>query len=303
VRPTARPIVGASAAVVVLALVLVLATFTAVRASAAPVAQGPHIVFPIVGAVTAWHDDYGEVRPIDREQGNDIGVKPHTPVVAVVDGTVVTHYWGGAGWTIVLTAATGDVFEYIHLGLNGNRSSAFAAGLHDGQKVRQGRQIAWSGYSGNASIGFPHVEFQYRPHGGGPVDPYRMLKAAPHLRTAGGAPGAGGLRLTARGDVLWTAGVGDAALMCLHIQQARLTNGKVGPAGRAVVFSVPTTAVVVRDGRPVPLSAVTSGDLATVWSRALTGNPANAWTRVGGVAAARVQAQTAAGGLQPTPTP
>jgi peptidoglycan LD-endopeptidase LytH len=298
VRPTARPIVGGSAAVALLALVL--AAFAAAGASAAPRAQGPRIVFPIVGAVTSWHDDFGEVRPIDHEQGNDIGVKPHTPVVAVVDGTVVTHYWGGAGWTIVLTAAAGgDVFQYIHLGLNGKRSSAFVAGLRDGQKVKQGQQIAWSGYSGNASIGFPHVEFQYHPHGGGPVDPYGMLKAAPHLSTAGGVPGGGGgVRLTARGDVLWTAGTGDGALMCLHVQHATLTNGKAVPNGRAVVFAVPTSAVVVRDGRPVPVAALTSGDLATVWSRALTGNPATAWTRDGGVAAARVQAQTAASGLQ-----
>jgi hypothetical protein len=90
--------------------------------------------------------------------------------------------------------------------------------------------------------------------------------------------------------------------MCLHIQRATLTNGKVVPAGRAVVFAVPTSTVIMRDGRPASMSALTSGDTATVWSRALIGNPTAAWTREGGVAAARVQAQTAAGGLQPTPT-
>jgi hypothetical protein len=302
VRPTARPIAGGSAAVVLLALLL--AAVTAGGASAARSAQGaPKIVFPIVGSVTAWHDDFGEARPIDHEQGNDIGVKPHTPVVAVAAGTVVTHDWGGAGWTIVLTAPSGDTFEYIHLGLNGRRASAFVAGLRDGQHVKQGQQVAWSGYSGNASIGFPHVEFQYHPHGGPPVDPYRMLKAAPHLTAVGSLPtSAGGLRLTARGDVLWTAGTGDGALMCLHVQHATLTDGKVVPAGRAVIFAVPTTAAIVRNGRPAAMSALASGDQATVWSRPLTGNPAAAWTRAGGVAAAKVQAQAASGGLQPTPT-
>jgi hypothetical protein len=224
----------------------------AVGGYAATTTLGPgQIVFPIVGRITSWHDDFGESRPIDREQGNDIGTNPGTPVVAAVTGKVERMWWGGAGWTLRLTAANGDQYLYIHLGLNGRPATAYVPGLRTGDRVQQGEQIGWSGYSGNASRSFPHVEFQYLPGGKRPVDPYSLLTAAPHLLFAAPHVRRGASRpqllLHLTGNVAETWQSGTYTSLHMVVTAATLSTGARVPTSDLVV-RVPSTAIVMRNG-------------------------------------------------------
>lgn len=237
-------------------------------------ALGPgQIVFPIVGRITSWHDDFGEARPIDHEQGNDIGTNPGTPVVAAVAGKVERMWWGGAGWTLRLTAANGDQFLYIHLGLNGRPATAYVPGLRTGDRVAQGEQIGWSGYSGNASRSFPHVEFQYLPGGRRPVDPYPALIAAPHLLFAAPHVRRGAARpplvLHLSGNVVETWQSGSYMSLHLLVSAASLSTGARVPTSDLVV-RVPARALVMRNGQLATAADLQPFDGVTAVSAPLT---------------------------------
>lgn len=120
--------------------------------------DGPH----------SFIDSWGYPRSGGRtHEGTDIMAASGTPVVAITDGTITySGYGSSAGYWIVLTGDDGHGYWYMHNTEN----------LVSGGHVKVGQQIATVGNTGNASGGAPHVHFEYHPGGGGPVNPYSMLR-------------------------------------------------------------------------------------------------------------------------------
>ena len=212
-------------------------------------ARASQYVFPIIGPIGQWHDDFGEARSRGAEQGNDIGCRPGLSVVAVTDGTIEQLSWGGGGWTIRLKADSGDQFLYLHLGRDSSRSTAFLRAVPNGAHVKQGQQIAWSGYSGNATAAFPHVEFQYLPHGGHEVSPYELLKAATRLS----APIDQKTTLTLAGQIASTSGIA----ITVDARKVRVGRRPAGP--RTVTVNLAAATKITQNGAPATSAALLPG--------------------------------------------
>ena len=89
-----------------------------------------------------------------------------TPVVAIVSGTItLSSYGDSAGNWQILSGDDGNAYWYMH-----NRTN-----LVNGGHVEMGQQIAEVGDTGNAT-GIPHLHFEYHPGGGGPVNPYPLVR-------------------------------------------------------------------------------------------------------------------------------
>ncbi|MFD7643227.1 M23 family metallopeptidase [Kitasatospora sp. NPDC059795] len=100
-----------------------------------------------------------------RHTGIDFPVPTGTPVLAVTDGTVSTHWHPAYGRMATVTAPDGTRTLYGHL-----RSFRITRG-----EVRAGEVIGWSGSTGNSTG--PHLHFEVRPDGETPVDPVPWLLA------------------------------------------------------------------------------------------------------------------------------
>ena len=108
----------------------------------------------------------------------DIMALEGTPVIAAAPGTVEKLFFsnGGGGNTIYVRSDDGKwIYYYAHL-------QAYAPGLAEGQRVRQGQVIARVGHTGNASAEGPHLHFainQMSPGQhwwqGDPINPYPLL--------------------------------------------------------------------------------------------------------------------------------
>lgn len=133
--------------------------------SALPLRGG--FIFP-VAASHAYSNDWGEPRSGHRHQGTDIFALRGTPVVAVVGGSVAADYSGRAGKMLYLYGSDGNSYEYMHL-------DGFA--VSEGG-VSAGQVIGYVGSTGNARGGSPHLHFEIHPGGGGPINPYPILRAA-----------------------------------------------------------------------------------------------------------------------------
>jgi murein DD-endopeptidase MepM/ murein hydrolase activator NlpD len=143
---------------------------TAPTTVAAPAPNLPRgsMTCPIDGP-NSFIDSWGYPRSGGRtHEGTDMMAAEGTPVVAITDGTITyAGYGSSAGNWIVLSGADGNGYWYMH-----NREN-----LVTGGSVKVGQQIATVGNTGNASGGAPHVHFEYHPGGGGPVNPYSMLRS------------------------------------------------------------------------------------------------------------------------------
>ena len=108
----------------------------------------------------------------------DIMAAEGTPVIAAADGTIEKLFFsnGGGGITIYERSADGKwMYYYAHL-------QAYAPGLAEGQRVRQGQVIARVGHTGNASPDGPHLHFAINRMApgqhwwqGDPINPYPLL--------------------------------------------------------------------------------------------------------------------------------
>ncbi|MFG2295090.1 peptidoglycan DD-metalloendopeptidase family protein [Streptomyces sp. NPDC048603] len=96
--------------------------------------------------------------------GIDFPVSYGTPVMAATDGVVRTQWNSAYGNMAIVTSPDGTETWYCHLSSTKIRSG----------KVKAGEVIAYSGNSGNSTG--PHLHFEVRPGGGGPIDPSAWLR-------------------------------------------------------------------------------------------------------------------------------
>ena len=99
-------------------------------------------------------------------RGIDIAAPIGTPIFAAATGEVIFAGWnsGGYGNLVKLKHSDGSVTLYAH-----NNKIL----VHQGQKIKQGQQIAEMGSTG-FSTG-PHLHFEIRPNGTKAIDPIALL--------------------------------------------------------------------------------------------------------------------------------
>ena len=108
----------------------------------------------------------------------DIMAAEGSPVVAAAPGTVEKLYFsqGGGGISAYIRSDDGRwSYYYAHL-------SAYAPGLHEGQRLLRGSPVGYVGHTGNASPDGPHLHFAINAmapgekwYNGTPVNPYPLL--------------------------------------------------------------------------------------------------------------------------------
>lgn len=108
----------------------------------------------------------------------DIMAAEGTPVVAAAPGTVEKLFFsrGGGGTSAYIRSDDQRwIYYYAHL-------SAYAPGLHEGQRLLRGAPVGYVGHSGNASPSGPHLHMainRMNPgdkwYQGRPINPYPLL--------------------------------------------------------------------------------------------------------------------------------
>ncbi|MFH9820796.1 peptidoglycan DD-metalloendopeptidase family protein [Streptomyces sp. NPDC017230] len=100
--------------------------------------------------------------------GIDFPVPTGTAIRAVGPGTVVTAGWNSAyGYQVVIKHGDGMYSQYAH-------QSSLA--VVDGQKVKGGDRIGYSGATGNVSGAHLHFEIRTGPEYGSDIDPVAYLR-------------------------------------------------------------------------------------------------------------------------------
>jgi murein DD-endopeptidase MepM/ murein hydrolase activator NlpD len=153
------------------------------------------IVFPVVGEVS-YVDDFGDARGASKHEGNDLMAPKRATAVAAEGGTV--RFWttsASAGCMLYLYGDSGTTYWYIHLNndrtlKNDNRGkcvagTAYAKGLHEGDRVEAGQAVGYVGDSGDANGIASHLHFEIHPKNGRAVDPFPFLRRAQALGGAG----------------------------------------------------------------------------------------------------------------------
>jgi murein DD-endopeptidase MepM/ murein hydrolase activator NlpD len=108
-------------------------------------------------------DDFGLARWGHRHQGIDIHAPSGTPIRAPFDGRAEDASNSVGGLAVNVLGADGFVYN-AHLSRLGGLG-----------RVREGDVIGYVGASGNASGTSPHDHFEWHPHGGSAIDPYKFL--------------------------------------------------------------------------------------------------------------------------------
>ena len=108
----------------------------------------------------------------------DIMAATGTPVVSAAPGTVEKLFFSkGGGGTSVYVRSDDGRWNYYYADL-----SAYAPGLHEGQRLRRGSPVGFVGSSGNANPAGPHLHMainRMNPgekwYQGTPINPYPLL--------------------------------------------------------------------------------------------------------------------------------
>lgn len=127
-------------------------------------------ICPFTPGRTSFIDSWGFPRSGGRtHKGVDMFAARGEPMYAVQAGSATSSSNRLGGITVHLRANTGHTYYYAHLD-----SRAFSGT----KSVEQGEVVGYNGNSGNARGGAPHLHFEIRPGGGGPVNPYPTVRAA-----------------------------------------------------------------------------------------------------------------------------
>lgn len=125
-------------------------------------------ICPFTPGRTSFIDSWGFPRSGGRShKGVDMFAARGEPMYAVQAGTATSSSNSLGGITVHLRADTGFAYYYAHLD-----SRAFSGS----KQVEQGEVIGYNGNSGNARGTSPHLHFEIRPGGGGPVNPYPTVR-------------------------------------------------------------------------------------------------------------------------------
>jgi len=134
-----------------------LAHAAAPQPQAMAISATPHraLIVPVDRvAVADLADTWGASRSEGRtHEGIDIVAPLGTLVLAVADGRIAKFFESERGGITIYQFDTSERFVYYYAHLN-----ARAAGLAEGDMVRQGQVIAYVGETGNAPI--PHLHFE-----------------------------------------------------------------------------------------------------------------------------------------------
>jgi murein DD-endopeptidase MepM/ murein hydrolase activator NlpD len=127
--------------------------------------RAAELVWPARGSLTSR---YGR-RWGKMHQGIDIAAPTGTPIFAAADGTIIASGYttGGYGNVIDVQHADGSMTRYGH-------NSRLLVSV--GQQVKQGQNIAEMGSTGHSTG--PHLHFEFRPSGGGAVNPMAFLPSS-----------------------------------------------------------------------------------------------------------------------------
>jgi len=119
-----------------------------------PDAPRPMII-PVAGVGRgAIRDMFDEVRGNRRHEAIDILAPRGTPVIAADDGVVTKLFTSKPGGLTVYEFDPDQRFCYYYAHLD-----RYAAGLHEGQLLRQGEVLGYVGTTGNAPKDTPHLHF------------------------------------------------------------------------------------------------------------------------------------------------
>ncbi|HEY5801311.1 MAG TPA: peptidoglycan DD-metalloendopeptidase family protein [Burkholderiaceae bacterium] len=137
------------------------------------------LAMPVAGIKAAQlTDTYEQMRGERRHEALDIMANKGTKVFAVADGKIAKLFNSKPGGLTVYQFDTSEKFSYYYAHLD-----RYAAGLTEGQSVRQGDLLGYVGSTGNADPKAPHLHFavfELTPEKqwwkGTPVNPYPLLK-------------------------------------------------------------------------------------------------------------------------------
>ena len=115
----------------------------------------------------------------------DIMAPTGTPVVAAAPGRVEKLFFSKGGGGISAYVRSDDnlwIYYYAHL-------SAYAPGLHEGQRLLRGAPVGYVGFTGNANPAGPHLHFAINRmapgekwYQGTPINPYPLLAGSARSR-------------------------------------------------------------------------------------------------------------------------
>jgi peptidoglycan LD-endopeptidase LytH len=139
-----------------------------------------NLIIPVAGVrPEQLLDTYSDARSEGRtHDAIDIPAAAETPVLAAADGKIIKLFQSERGGTTIyqLSANQEFIFYYAHL-------SHYAAGLTEGNLVKQGEVIAYVGDTGNAGAGNYHLHFSIavvtdpkRYWEGTNINPYPLLQ-------------------------------------------------------------------------------------------------------------------------------
>jgi peptidoglycan LD-endopeptidase LytH len=140
---------------------------------------GARLIIPVEGVTRRdLADTWGDARSDGRShQGIDIMAPQGTRVRAVADGRIVKFFDSVRGGVTIYQFDQSERFVYYYAHL-----SARAAGLAEGDEVRQGQLIGYVGMTGNAPV--PHLHFEIQRLGAerqwwvaDSMNPYPLLQS------------------------------------------------------------------------------------------------------------------------------
>jgi murein DD-endopeptidase MepM/ murein hydrolase activator NlpD len=145
------------------------------------------LAMPVAGVPREQlQDNWGDPRDngLRAHHGTDIMAPANTPVIAAAPGTIEKLWTSAAGGITIYVRSPGRDWTYYYAHLSG-----YAAGLHEGQVVKNGDPLGFVGDTGNAGAGNYHLHFgltrttpEQHWYEGEDVDPYPYLAGKPASR-------------------------------------------------------------------------------------------------------------------------